>query len=131
MADAKSNYAEKASLDWILGGATPTRPSSRFVALFSATPSDTGGGTEVAGGSYSRQSASFDAAVTTGGVTTATTSAAMNWTNMPTVTVTHIAIFDASTAGNMLYYGPLTASKALTSGDNFTINAGNLTITEN
>lgn len=131
MADAKSDYAEKMTLDYILGGANPTRPTNRFVALFTAAPSDSGGGTEVTGGSYARQSASFAGAVTTGGVTSASTNAALNWTNMPTATVTHIAVYDASTGGNLLYTGALQSSKALTTGDNFTINSGNLTISEN
>lgn len=131
MADAKSDYAERATLDWLLGGATPTRPSARYVALFTAAPTDAGGGTEVTGGSYARQAATFAAASTTSGTSSATTSATLNWTNMPTATVTHVGIFDASTAGNLLYYGALSASKSLTSGDNFAINSGNLTISEN
>jgi len=131
MADAKSDYLERAVLDWVLGGATPTRPSTRYVALYTAAPSDSGGGTEVTGGSYARQTATFAAASTSSGTSTATTNATITWTNMPTATVTHVGIFDASTAGNLLYWGPLSASKSLTSGDNFAINSGNLTITEN
>lgn len=131
MADAKSDYLERATLDWALGGATPTRPTTRYVALLTAAPSDTGGGTEVTGGSYARQAATFGAAATSAGTSTATTTATLNWTNMPTATVTHVAIYDALTAGNLLYWGALSASKALTSGDNFAINSGNLTISEN
>lgn len=129
MAESKSDYAEKAVLDWLLGGATPTRPSNRYVALFTATPSDTGGGTEVTGGSYSRQAATFGAATSSPPIQ-ATTTAALTWTNMPSATVTSVGIYDASTGGNLLYYGNLTASKSLTAGDNFTINSGNLTVAE-
>lgn len=131
MADAKSDWLERATLDWALGGASPTRPTTRYVALYTSAPNDAGGGTEVSGGSYARQTATFAAAATTSGTTTATTSATINWTNMPTATITHVAVWDASTGGNLLYYGPLSASKSLTSGDNFAMNSGNLTITEN
>lgn len=131
MADAKSDYAERITLDWLLGGSAPTRPAGRHVALFTADPTDEGTGAEVTGGSYERVSATFGAATTTAGVTSATTTADLNWTNMPTATVTHVGIYTAATGGELIYYGPLSASKALTTGDNFTINAGNLTVTEN
>lgn len=131
MADAKSDYAEKATLDWLLGGDDPTRPTGRYVALFQADPTDEGTGTEVSGGSYARQEATFGAASTDAGVTTATTTADLDWINLPTVEITHVGIFDASTGGNLIYHGALTTSKTLTSGDNFTINSGQLTITEN
>ena len=45
-----------------------------------------------------------------------------------TYTVTHAFIADASTSGNILFVGALDASKAISSGDIFRINAGNLTI---
>jgi len=132
MADSKSDYAEKLTLNWLLrtGSAPNTQPAAIYVALFTATPSDTGGGTEVTGGSYARQAATFAAASTTSGVTTSATSAALNWTNMPTAVVTSVGVYDAVTGGNLLYYGNLSASKSLTSGDNFTINSGNLTVQE-
>jgi hypothetical protein len=43
--------------------------------------------------------------------------------------VTHVAIYDASTGGNMLAHGALTASKTVDSGDTFTIAAGALSLT--
>jgi hypothetical protein len=43
-------------------------------------------------------------------------------------TVTCLAIMDASTAGNVLFYGELTVSKQVSSGDQFTISSGNLTV---
>ena len=46
-------------------------------------------------------------------------------------TVTDVAIVDtASGAGNILYYGALTASKVVNSGDTFKFNAGDLDVTE-
>jgi hypothetical protein len=132
--DAKSDYAEKLTLDFLLGGAAATAPAGRFVALLTAAPSDSSGGTEVTasgGTTYARQAVTFGAAVTTGGVTTAANSAPVSWTNLPTANITHIAIYSAVTGGNLLYTGALTASKSLTAGDNFTFNTGALTVTEN
>jgi hypothetical protein len=43
-------------------------------------------------------------------------------------TVTHVAIFDASSGGNALFIGALDVSKTVASGDIFRINAQNLTI---
>ena len=51
---SKSNFLELELLDHVLGNAAYTAPGTVWVALYSATPSDTGGGTEVTGGSYAR-----------------------------------------------------------------------------
>jgi len=42
--------------------------------------------------------------------------------------VTHVAIMDNSTGGNVLFYGALSVSKTVTTGDTFQINAGALTV---
>jgi len=42
--------------------------------------------------------------------------------------VTHIAIMDALTNGNVLFYGALTTSKTVSSGDQFTVSQNNLSI---
>lgn len=131
MADAKSDYLEKKILDHALGTATFTRPSAVYVALFTSDPTDAGSGAEVAGGSYARQAVTFGAATTVGGVSSASSTTDASFTNLPSATITHAAVYDASTAGNLLYYGPLVNSKTVTAGDNFTINAGQLTVTEN
>jgi hypothetical protein len=52
MAGGKSDYLELELLDHVLGGADYSRPSPVHVALFTATPSDSGGGTEVSGNNY-------------------------------------------------------------------------------
>jgi len=54
MAGSKSNYLENKVLDHVLGGGDYTRPATVYVALYTVAPSDTGGGTEVTGGSYAR-----------------------------------------------------------------------------
>ncbi|MBM3616646.1 MAG: hypothetical protein FJX28_14855 [Alphaproteobacteria bacterium] len=44
-------------------------------------------------------------------------------------TITHVAVFDASTSGNMIAYASLTASKTIDTGDVLRVPAGDLDIT--
>lgn len=113
------------------GSTTFTKPSGLFVGLFTAAPGEAGGGTEIStvATGYARQSGAFT--VSGNAPTQATNTAAIEF---PTATaswgtVTHVALFDASTGGNMLAYATLTASKTIASGDVFRIPASNLTIT--
>lgn len=122
-----SNYLETELLDHVFTNNAYTSPTTVYVALFTAvTDGEAGTVTEVSGGGYARQAGSF----TVSG-NTATTSAAIEY---PTATadygtVTHVGIYDASTAGNLLAYAALTASKTISSGDVFRIPAGDLDIT--
>ena len=123
-----TNFLETEILDHVFAGNAYTAPGTIYVGLFTAAPGEAGGGTEVSGGSYARQSGSF----TVSG-NTATTDAAIEW---PTATaswgtITHIGIFDASTSGNMIAYASLTASKTIASGDVFRIPTGDIDITLN
>ena len=123
MAGNLTNYLENKLLDHFLGTTTYTRPTV-YVALFTVAPGDAGGGTEVTGGSYARQAAAFDAA--SSGATS--NSANIDFTGMPAATTVAIAIFDASTSGNMLVYGTLTTNKTTDAGDTLRIATGDLDI---
>lgn len=120
---AASNYLELELLDHVFGGASYTPPSNVYLALFTAAPSDTGGGTEVTGGSYARQAVSF-AASSAG---TAATDDDVTFTAIGDE-VTHVGLFDASTSGNLLFWGVLEAAVD-PGGDDFVIYAGDLTVT--
>ena len=127
MAGNLSNYLENKVLDHILGTTTYTKPSTVYVALYTAAPGDTGGGTEVAnsgGSSYARQSATFDAAAS--GATQ--NSANIDFTGMPSCTVVAIGIHDALTSGNLLVWGTLSTNKSLDLGDTLRIATGDLDI---
>lgn len=126
---ALSDYAEKLLLDWMMTTGSATRPTAWYVGLFTAAPSDSGGGTEVSGSGYARQSATFDAASSPGGTTSNSadisfTASGGNWG-----TITHIGIFDASTAGNLLWHGSMTASKVVNDGDTLQFSTGNIDLT--
>ena len=126
---ALSDHAEKLLLDWLMTNGTATRPTDWYVALFTAAPSDSGGGTEVSGGGYSRQSATFDAASSPGGTTSNTNEITFTASGAAFGTVTHIGIFDASTSGNLLWHGSLSASKVIADGDALVFSAGNIDLT--
>lgn len=128
-----SDYLEGQIRAHIFRTASFTKPSALWIALYTAAPSDSGGGTEVSGGAYARVNvppldANWTAASSTDGLTdNASTitfpTASANWG-----TVTHVGIFDASSGGNLLLWGALTASKTVNSGDVFTFPAGALDI---
>ncbi|UOF82873.1 putative minor tail protein [Caudoviricetes sp.] len=125
-----SDYTENLVLNYLLTANSVTRPTAWYVGLFTAAPSDTGGGTEVSGNGYARKATGTMSVA--GTATTATNAAAIefspasggNWG-----TLTHAAVFDALTGGNMLAWAPLTTSRTINDGDVFRIPASSLTVT--
>tara|TARA_R110000824_G_scaffold356953_2_gene544267 strand:+ start:206 stop:601 length:396 start_codon:yes stop_codon:yes gene_type:complete len=125
-----SDYLEDKVLNHVFGGTAYTAPGTLYVGLYTAAPTDAGGGTEVTGGSYARKSM---AAMTVSGTspTEATNGAAVEFVTATGSwgTVTHVGVFDAVTTGNLLGWAALTASKTVSSGDVFRFDAGDLDIT--
>ena len=126
---ALSDYAEKLLLDWMMTTGSATRPTAWYVALFTAAPSDSGGGTEVSTGAYTRQSVTFDAASSPGGTTSNSGEVSFTASGADYGTVTHMGIFDAASSGNLLWHGALTASKTVADGDTLTFAVGNIDLT--
>ena len=127
-----SDYLENKTLDHILGGPDYTRAATVYVALFTSAPTDAGGGTEVSGGGYARVAVTNDATnwpAASGGSKSNGTDIVFPTATADWGTVVAFAIFDASTAGNMLVWGNLTQSKAIYNGDTARFAAGDLTIT--
>ena len=126
---AKTTYLEDELIDHVLRNAAYSSPTTVYVGLYTAmADGEAGTGTEVSGGSYARQVAVFDAP--TDGVTQNTSlitfpAATAGWS-----TVTHFALLDAVSGGNMLYYGTLTASRTVLTDDVLSIPVGDLTVTE-
>ena len=121
-----SNTFETTVLTWAFSTSSATRPTAWHLALYTSAPDDTGGGTEVSGSAYARQSVTF----TISGNTASNTSAL----EFPTATgsygtVTHVGVFDASSGGNLIAYAALTTSKAIDTGDVLRVPAGDLDIT--
>ena len=126
---ALSDHAEALLLDWLMTNGTATRPTAWYVGLYTAAPSDSGGGTEVSGNGYARQAVTFAAATSPGGTTSNTgavsfTASGGNWG-----TITHIGIHDAVSGGNLLWHGAMTASKTVADGDTLEFSIGNIDLT--
>lgn len=117
MANNLANYAETAVIDWLMGGATPTRPTTRYLALHTADPTEAGTVGEVATGGYVRQAITCGAAAS--GAATNTNAPSFTASGANYGTITYASIWDASTAGNCLWQGILTASKVINDGDTF------------
>ena len=121
-----TNTGEAAALDLILN------TTNKWLALFTVTPGETGGGTEVSGGSYARTAVTWAAAVPgapstknpSGPVTFPTATA--DWAAGATLIVA-AAIFDAATVGNMIWYGSLNVNRNVLNGDTPVVAAANLT----
>ena len=125
-----TDYTENLVLTFLFTSSTATRPTAWYVGLFTAAPSDTGGGTEVSGSGYARV---VTGTISGSGTTTTFTNAAAiefaaasggNWG-----TIGWAGIFTASTGGTLLAWAPLTTSKAINDGDIFRIPASSLSIT--
>lgn len=122
-----TDYLENKLLDHVLRNVSYTAPTTSYVGLFTAAPTDTASGTEVSGGSYARQVLS----VTTASAGIVTSSADVNFPQATASwgTISAIGIFDALTSGNLLMYTTLTTSKAIDEGDILKISTNNLTVT--
>ena len=124
---AMSDYLENEILDHILGTGAYTMPTTVYVGLSTGSFNDDNSGTELTGSGYSRQSIAFGAAASGTASNSGTVdfpAATGNWG-----TVSHFGIFDASTGGNLLIHGALTASKAVDTGDILRIATGDMDIT--
>lgn len=118
-----SNYAELKLLDHVTGTAAFTVPSAFYLKLHTGDPGEAG--TSNAATETTRKAASFGSA-SSGSITT---SATVEWTNVSTTeTYTHWSAWDASSAGNCLWYGALSASASVTAGDTFQITSLSLTL---
>lgn len=130
-AQALTDYAENKIVDAVFRGQTLGAPATFYVALYTAACNDAGGGTEVTGGSYARVAVTSSLANWAGtqsaGSTTASSGTGGQTSNNAAITfpaptgnwgtITHFALLDASTAGNMWVCQSLTASKNVSSGD--------------
>ena len=124
---ALSDHSENLLLDWLMTGGSATRPTTWYLALYTAAPNDAGGGTEVSTGGYARQTIAFNAA--SGGTTSNSADVSFTAVGGDYGTVTHMGIFDAASSGNLLWHGVLSASKTVEDGDTITFSAGNIDLT--
>lgn len=126
---AFSNYLEDQLVNHTLRNVVYTPAATVYLALFTstATLAELEANTishEVTGGTYTRQTVSF--AASSGGASS--NSATVTFSNLPATTLNFIAVMDASTAGNILYYVQMSAPTTVSAGDGYQINAGGFVI---
>jgi hypothetical protein len=128
---ADSDYLENALLDHVLGGGDFTRPANVTLYLYTATPSDSGGGTKVSGNGFSalvvtNNATNFPAASggakSNGTVLDFGTPSGAGWG-----TVVAVGVEDGS--GNLLKWGAVTPNKACPAGDPVQFAIGALSFT--
>jgi hypothetical protein len=135
-----SDFLENKVLDHVLRYSTApyVAPTTLYLALFNNTSTATAANLEAGtltdetptSGStaYSRKAITFGAAssgTSTNNATVTFDAATASWG-----TITHVAITDSATrgAGNVLFWGAVTTSKTIDSGDTFSVTSGNLSI---
>lgn len=124
---ALSDYGETLVANFLANTTTATRPTAWFLALYTAAPSDSGGGTEVSGSGYARQAMTFGAA--SSGVTSNTSTHTFTASGGSFGTITHFGILDASTSGNLLWHAALGTPRTIADGESATVAAGAFTLT--
>ena len=136
---AASNYLENKLLDHTLryGTAPYTGVTTLYLALFNNTSTNTAANleagtltdeTSTSGTAYARTAITFGAA--SSGTSTSSNTVTFSAATASWGTITHVAIMDGATAGagNVLFYGAVTTSKTIDTGDTFQVSSGSLTI---
>ena len=124
-----SAYLEKAMLDWALGGATPARPSARWVGLAIGSPTSVSGSEMGTLTGYARKTALFGAANSPVG--SASNTAALTFGPFSSMgSILGIQLWDGSPVGSsdMLWYCTLQTARTIGVGDTLIIAAGALTL---
>ena len=142
---AMSNYLENKLIDFLFRGISFSAPSPLHFALFTTAPTDAGTGTEVAGGGYARVSVTPNTinftntqdsgtAASTGTSGATKNNVVVQWPTAPTAywgVVTHVAIYNAATSGELLWWAALANAKTINAGDpapSFPVNSFVLTL---
>ena len=133
----KSDYLENALLNEVLGGINYAPAATVYIALYTANPTDAGGGTEVSAGTWTNYAR------------VAVTNNTTNWPNASggakangtaidfgtaattgNVTLTGFGILDAAVAGNLLYWAAFSGSPIVQNGNPVSFAIGDLDVTE-
>ena len=124
-----ADYWENEILDHLFGKGAYSPPTI-YVGLSTADPGDDEAGlAEPSGGSYARKATTgTDWNAASGGSLDNATAIEFAAATGDWGTVTHFALFDALSGGNMLAHGSLTLSKTITSGDTVRFVIGDLDI---
>lgn len=124
----KTHYLANNVLNAALRGIAFVPPPSVYVALYTVVPTVLGGGTEVSGGAYARQTVTLT--VPASGQVTSTADVLFPVASAAWGTVVSFAILDASSGGNMLYFGNLSTPRSVVASDQVRFPSGQLVAQE-
>ena len=124
-----SDYLENELLDHLFGKGSYTPPAI-YVALSTADPLDNGSGlAEPSGNGYARaQTAGTDWNAASGGAIDNANAIVFSEATGNWGTITHFALMDAASGGNLLVHGALSTSKSIGNGDTAEFAAGDLDV---
>jgi hypothetical protein len=138
MSSGKYEFLSQKLLNQIFGGTAYTFPTTLYLALFSVTPTVSTTGTEATGTSYARvaivcnttnwPAISGSTTTISNGVAFTFPTAGGNWSSGSNMS--GAGFFDASSSGNLLYWGDLTVPKPVFSGDTASFAVGAATCQE-
>ena len=118
------DFANKV-LNHMLRAVASTAPAGNFVKLHTADPGASA--TNAPSANTTRVSVTFSAA-SAGSCAASNTPTWASWAS-GSETLSHISVWDASTAGLFLYSAALTVAKAITNGDTFTLTSLTVALT--
>lgn len=124
----KSYYLDNNMLNATLRGIAFTPPVAVYLALYLVSPGVNSPGTEVTGGGYARQLVAFTAPVN--GVSANAVDINFPVATANQGTVVALAVVDAASGGNVLYFGDLGSPRTVEASDQVRFPAGGLTAQE-
>ena len=127
MSEAFSNDWEQHLLQYSFNSNSLTRPTTLYLALHTADPTDAGGN-EISGNGYARQTITFG---TVSG-NTATSNATVTFpacTGSAWGVISHCSIHTSASAGTMVCHSALTSSKNIQVGDILQVASGSISVT--
>lgn len=124
-----SNFLETSLFNHVFRNTAYTPAATLYLALFTstATSAELEAGTltnEVTGGSYARQTVTFGAPTNGAGSNSSTVTfptASAGWG-----TIRFVAVMDASSTGNVLWYAQLTSDVTINTSNTFQFNSGSV-----
>lgn len=121
-----STYLKNKLINHTFRNISYTSPTTVYVALFITDPTNDNTGTEVSGGSYVRLPVTITAP--SAGTSSNTGDLVFGPSTAAWGTITHSAIFDSLTGGNLLMHEAVLAPKIIGVGDIAKLNIGSMTV---
>lgn len=124
-------YAEKAMLDWVFGGAAPTRPGAWGIGLSLGAPTSVSGSEVSTASGYARASMAWPAAASPAG--SLTNASAITFGPFSTAqSISGLLVWDtmlSANSGNLLWYGTLATPRTVGIGDSLVIASASIVVT--